>query len=69
MQAQLLTVVHHRNLVSVVGYCEEGEIKSLIYEYMANGNLQQHLLGSLCFVLESSLSMHRRFSNSSLSLF
>jgi len=79
MQAQLLTVVHHRNLVSLVGYCDEGEIKALIYEYMVNGNLQQHLLGNLCFIqplqknklcflLESSLSMHHRFSNSSLSI-
>jgi len=45
MQAQLLTIVHHRNLVSLIGYCNEGEIKALIYEYMANGNLQQQLLG------------------------
>ena len=45
MQAQLLMVVHHRNLVSLVGYCDEGENKALIYEYMANGNLQQHLSG------------------------
>ena len=45
MQAQLLMIVHHRNLVSLVGYCDEGENKVLIYEYMANGNLQQHLSG------------------------
>jgi serine/threonine protein kinase len=50
MQAQLLTVVHHRNLVSLIGYCDEGEIKALIYEYMANGNLQQLLLGNLYFL-------------------
>ncbi|WJX86271.1 hypothetical protein P8452_68604 [Trifolium repens] len=43
-EAQLLTVVHHRNLVSLIGYCNEGETKALIYEYAANGNLQQHLL-------------------------
>ncbi|KEH18245.1 LRR receptor-like kinase plant-like protein [Medicago truncatula] len=43
-EAQLLTIVHHRNLVSLIGYCNEGEIKALIYEYMANGNLQQQLL-------------------------
>lgn len=45
MQAQLLTRVHHKNLVSLVGYCDEGENKALIYEYMANGDLQQHLSG------------------------
>ncbi|KAK2352999.1 putative LRR receptor serine/threonine-protein kinase [Trifolium repens] len=43
-EAQLLMIVHHRNLVSLIGFCDEGEIKALIYEYMANGNLQQHLL-------------------------
>jgi len=47
MQAQLLAIVHHRNLVSLFGYCDEGEIKALIYEYMANGNLQQHLFGNI----------------------
>ncbi|KEH18237.1 LRR receptor-like kinase plant [Medicago truncatula] len=43
-EVQLLMIVHHRNLVSLIGYCDEGEIKALIYEYMANGNLQQYLL-------------------------
>ncbi|KAG7997649.1 hypothetical protein I3843_01G220500 [Carya illinoinensis] len=42
-EAQLLMVVHHRNLVTLVGYCDDGENKALVYEYMANGNLQQHL--------------------------
>ncbi|KAK0594998.1 hypothetical protein LWI29_002465 [Acer saccharum] len=42
-EAQLLMVVHHRNLVSLIGYCDDRENKALIYEYMVNGNLQQHL--------------------------
>ncbi|CAJ2663771.1 unnamed protein product [Trifolium pratense] len=42
-EAQLLMIVHHRNLVSLVGYCDEDEVKALIYEYMVNGNLQQQL--------------------------
>ncbi|KAK4267388.1 hypothetical protein QN277_024174 [Acacia crassicarpa] len=42
-EADLLTFVHHKNLVSFVGYCDEGDVKALIYEYMAKGNLQQLL--------------------------
>ncbi|XP_056175271.1 probable LRR receptor-like serine/threonine-protein kinase At4g29180 [Syzygium oleosum] len=41
--SQLLMVVHHRNLVSLIGFCEEFENMALIYEYMSNGNVQQHL--------------------------
>ena len=47
MQTQLLMIVHHRNLVSLIGYCDEDESKALIYEYMTNGSLQQHLFGNL----------------------
>ncbi|WJX86291.1 hypothetical protein P8452_68620 [Trifolium repens] len=43
-EAQLLLIVHHRNLVSLIGFCDEGETKALIYEYMANGNLQHYLV-------------------------
>ena len=46
MQAQLLMQVHHRNLTSFVGYCNEGTNFGIIYEYMAYGNLADHLLGT-----------------------
>ncbi|KAL3720921.1 hypothetical protein ACJRO7_005690 [Eucalyptus globulus] len=42
-EAQLLMVVHHRNLVSLIGYCKEFENMALIYEFMFRGNVQQHL--------------------------
>ncbi|KAI5555571.1 hypothetical protein BDE02_19G091200 [Populus trichocarpa] len=43
-EVQLLMIVHHRNLVSLVGYCNEHENMALVYEYMANGNLKEQLL-------------------------
>ncbi|KAL5755891.1 hypothetical protein ACOSQ2_020637 [Xanthoceras sorbifolium] len=43
-EAQLLMRVHHRNLVSFIGYCNDGTNFGIIYEYMAGGNLQQYLL-------------------------
>ncbi|KAL1221648.1 putative leucine-rich repeat receptor-like protein kinase [Cardamine amara subsp. amara] len=44
-EVELLMRVHHINLVSLVGYCDEGNHLALIYEYMPNGDLKHHLLG------------------------
>ncbi|KAF5453081.1 hypothetical protein F2P56_028020 [Juglans regia] len=57
-EAQLLTIVHHQNLVSLVGYCDEGGNKALIYEYMANGNLLQHLSGTNANILSWNKRLH-----------
>ncbi|KAK1630310.1 hypothetical protein QYE76_004625 [Lolium multiflorum] len=40
-----LTKVHHRNLVSLVGCCWEKDHLALVYEYMSQGNLWDHLRG------------------------
>ncbi|XP_062199184.1 probable LRR receptor-like serine/threonine-protein kinase At1g51810 isoform X2 [Phragmites australis] len=44
-EVQSLTKVHHRNLVSLVGYCWERDHLALVYEYMSQGNLYDHLRG------------------------
>ncbi|KAK4267811.1 hypothetical protein QN277_024544 [Acacia crassicarpa] len=38
-EAKLLPVMHHRNLVALVGFCDENDVKALIYEYMDLGDL------------------------------
>ncbi|EXB74609.1 Putative leucine-rich repeat receptor-like protein kinase [Morus notabilis] len=52
VKVNLLMRVHHKNLTSLVGYCNDEKNISLIYEYMANGNLQQHLSGSNSNILK-----------------
>ncbi|KAG2722803.1 hypothetical protein I3760_02G143200 [Carya illinoinensis] len=42
-EVRLLMRVHHRNLTTLVGYCYEGTNMGLIFEYMANGDLEAHL--------------------------
>ncbi|CAL9027741.1 unnamed protein product [Prunus brigantina] len=39
-EAELLMRIHHRNLASFVGYCDDADNLALIYEYMPNGNLR-----------------------------
>ncbi|KAF8758128.1 hypothetical protein HU200_010643 [Digitaria exilis] len=44
-ELKVLTHVHHLNLVRLIGYCTEGSL-FLVYEYIENGNLSQHLRGT-----------------------
>ncbi|XVF61853.1 hypothetical protein PTKIN_Ptkin08bG0167400 [Pterospermum kingtungense] len=38
-EMQIIGRTHHRNLVRLLGYCNEGANRLLIYEYMTNGSL------------------------------
>ncbi|XP_039034538.1 probable serine/threonine-protein kinase PBL23 [Hibiscus syriacus] len=40
----MLSLVNHPNLVNLIGYCADGDQRILVYEYMANGSLEYHLL-------------------------
>ncbi|KAK6929016.1 hypothetical protein RJ641_005221 [Dillenia turbinata] len=39
----LLSRLHHKHLVGLVGYCKENDERLLVYEYMSNGSLHDHL--------------------------
>ncbi|XP_023543329.1 probable LRR receptor-like serine/threonine-protein kinase At1g06840 isoform X1 [Cucurbita pepo subsp. pepo] len=44
-EIELLSRLHHRNLVSLIGYCDEAGEQMLVYEFMPNGTLRDWLSG------------------------
>ncbi|KAB1669289.1 hypothetical protein ES319_1Z057800v1 [Gossypium barbadense] len=47
LDVSLLSRIHHRNLVQFLGYCQEDGRSMLVYEFMHNGTLKEHLYGPL----------------------
>ncbi|CAN6216939.1 unnamed protein product [Urochloa humidicola] len=44
-EVEIISRVHHRHLVSLVGYCVVAHHRMLIYEFVPNGTLEHHLHG------------------------
>ncbi|KAI5648741.1 hypothetical protein M9H77_34746 [Catharanthus roseus] len=43
VEVLMLSLLHHPNLVNLIGYCADGDQRLLVYEFMALGSLEDHL--------------------------
>ncbi|KAI8549301.1 hypothetical protein RHMOL_Rhmol06G0015100 [Rhododendron molle] len=43
VEVLMLSLLHHPNLVTLIGYCTDGDQRLLVYEFMSMGSLEDHL--------------------------
>jgi serine/threonine protein kinase len=46
VEVLMLSLLHHPNLVTLLGYSTDCDQRILVYEFMPLGSLQEHLLGN-----------------------
>lgn len=48
-EVETISRVHHRHLVSLVGYCISDHQRLLVYDFLSNDTLHHHIHGKACF--------------------
>lgn len=71
-EVEMLSRLHHRNLVKLIGICIEGRTRCLIYELVHNGSVESHLHGDnllsglLVTIFLNCFSLHHHLKHGSL---
>ncbi|KAM1014829.1 hypothetical protein TB2_044570 [Malus domestica] len=45
-EVHYLSAIQHRNIVTLLGYCQENNLQFLVYEYLHSGSVSSHLYGT-----------------------
>ncbi|RXH69699.1 hypothetical protein DVH24_037483 [Malus domestica] len=45
-EVHYLSAIQHRNIVTLLGYCQENNLQFLVYEYIHSGSVSSHLYGT-----------------------
>uniref|UniRef100_A0A6N2MQ45 non-specific serine/threonine protein kinase n=1 Tax=Salix viminalis TaxID=40686 RepID=A0A6N2MQ45_SALVM len=67
-EVEMLSRLHHRNLVKLIGICTEERSRSLVYDLVPNGSVESHLHGSTLALSEYSYLDRERVDKESASL-
>jgi len=69
-EVEIISRIHHRHLVSLVGYCIADNQRLLVYDFVPNGTLDDNLHGECidiwCLSICSNLTLHEGWQNTIL---
>lgn len=66
VEVLMLSLLHHTNLVNLIGYCADGDQRLLVYEYMTLGSLEDHLHGNSIYLIPKDFLFIQMFGLYSL---
>ena len=66
-EVDALSKARHENVVKLLGSCTEGNHRLLVYEYVCNGSLDQHL-SRMMTKLKPNLDISNNTKNSNVSI-
>lgn len=47
LEIEIITALHHKNIISLFGFCFEDSHLLLVYDYLSRGSLEENLHGML----------------------
>jgi len=55
LEIEIITTLHHKNIISLLGFCFEDGNLLLVYDFLSRGSLEENIHGTLlCFVTVNS---------------
>lgn len=46
MEIEIITALHHKNIISLFGFCYEDNHLLLVYDFLSRGSLEENLHGT-----------------------
>lgn len=46
LEIEIITALHHKNIISLIGFCFEDDNLLLVYDFLSRGSLEQNLQGT-----------------------
>lgn len=46
LEIEIITTLHHKNIVSLIGFCFEDKHLLLVYDFLSRGSLEDNLYGA-----------------------
>jgi len=59
LEIEIITTLHHKNIISLIGFCFEDGNLLLVYDFLSRGSLEENIHGTLLyFVTVNFFSTH-----------